>query len=81
MPKGSRTVVMRFDSRSCPTRTIQLLRVLTDFIDRSNNRHGEALSWYPQFYWRDGFVGDIKPLSQEEMIFILEHTWSEAGPM
>ncbi len=39
----------------------------------------KRLSRYPQLYSRVGFVHEFKPLSQEEMVFMLEHKWLELG--
>lgn len=39
----------------------------------------KQLSRYPQLYSRIGFVHEFKPLSQEEIQFILEHKWEELG--
>lgn len=37
----------------------------------------KRISRYAQLYSRVGFVHEFKPLSQEEMLFVLEHKWRE----
>jgi len=37
------------------------------------------LSRYPQFYSRVGFVHQFRPLSPDELHFLLEHRWHELG--
>lgn len=66
---------------------LQSLEQLRDTFDRSEvglvllGMPGMEmrLSRYPQLYSRIGFVHEFKSLSQEEMVFILEHKWSELG--
>jgi DNA transposition AAA+ family ATPase len=39
----------------------------------------KRLSRHAQLYSRVGFAHEYKPLSREEMLFILEHKWRELG--
>ena len=39
----------------------------------------KRLARYPQLYSRIGFAHAFRPLSQEEMYFILQHHWAELG--
>lgn len=39
----------------------------------------KRLSRYPQLYSRVGFVHHFKPLSTDEMDFILQHKWEQLG--
>jgi len=39
----------------------------------------KQLSRYPQLYSRIGFVHEFRPLSQEEIQFILKYKWEELG--
>lgn len=39
----------------------------------------KRLSRYPQFYSRIGFAHTFRPLSNEEMLFVLDHHWNKIG--
>lgn len=66
---------------------IQSLEHLRDCYDRGNfgliviGMPGieKKFSRYPQFYSRVGFSHIYKPLSEEEMKFVLEHHWEKLG--
>ncbi|MBX9770588.1 MAG: AAA family ATPase, partial [Candidatus Obscuribacterales bacterium] len=66
---------------------LQGLEQMRDIADRSHvglvliGMPGieKRLSRHPQLYSRVGFAHEYKPLSREEMLFILEHKWRELG--
>jgi DNA transposition AAA+ family ATPase len=39
----------------------------------------KKVSYYPQLYSRIGFVHEYRPVSQEEMCYILSHYWHQVG--
>ncbi len=66
---------------------LQGLEQVRDIFDKSNlglvfiGMPGleKRLSRYPQLYSRVGFVHEFRQLSQEEIIYVLEHKWLELG--